>query len=514
VVPRPVVLAARTEDDGPAPIGTGGERMIDPRTPVLIGVGQLNERGQDAPEPVDLLVEAARRAIADSGAKGAVAAISSVRVVKLLSWRYRNPAALVAERLGAAPRHTSYSTDGGHTPQAMLGKAALDIQAGRTDAVLVGGAESWRTRMAYRQRGERPPWTRQPDDVAPNEIEGLELDMINDIESERGVIRPIQVYPMFESALRFAAGRSIENHAAYIAALWADFSEIARANPHAVLPQAMTPEAIGTPGPANRLIGFPYTKLLNSNNNVNQAAAVLICSAERARSMGVGDDRMVFPHAASQATDTNYVSNRRDMSSSPAITAAGQALFDAAATGPDDLAHIDLYSCFPSAVQVAAAALGIGLERQLTVTGGMTFAGGPWNNYVSHSIATMTEVLRRDPGTLGLCTANGGLLTKHALGLYSTRPPGQPFRVLRPEVRAKSRSVVNAGATGRAVIESYTVMHDNDGKPETAIATALLPDGARTWRSTRRADLISLMVAEEVCGRQIMLLRNGEFDLV
>ena len=147
--------------------------MIDPRTPVLVGVGQVNEEGQDAPEPIDLLVEAARRAITDSGGKHAVAAISSVRVVKLLSWRYSNPAALVAERLGATTRHTSYSTDGGHTPQAMLNKAALDIQAGLAVVIVMGGADSWRTRMAYRQRGERPPWipsgcARRPADCSPS----------------------------------------------------------------------------------------------------------------------------------------------------------------------------------------------------------------------------------------------------------------------------------------------------------------------------------------------------------
>ena len=42
-------------------------------------------------------------------------------------------------------------------------------------------------------------------------------------------------------------------------------------------------------------------------------------------------------------------------------------------------------------------------ERDLTVTGGMTFAGGPWNNYVTHGVATMVGVLREDPGDLGLC---------------------------------------------------------------------------------------------------------------
>jgi acetyl-CoA C-acetyltransferase len=254
---------------------------------------------------------------------------------------------------------------------------------------------------------------------------------------------------------------------------------------------------------------------MNSNNSVNQAAALLLCSLDRARSLGIADDRLVFPHAASEAADTPFVSNRGDLSSSPAIAAAGKALLDAVETGVEEIAHIDVYSCFPSAVQVAASELGIGLDRQLTVTGGLTFAGGPWNNYVTHSIATMMDVLRRDPGSLGLCSANGGLLTKHALGIYSTRPGPGEFRVLRPEVPGGSsiRPVVERDASGPAVLEAYTVMHDEQGEPETAIATALLPDGSRTWRTSQRGDLLRAMTREEFCGRTVQLLPAGGFDV-
>jgi acetyl-CoA C-acetyltransferase len=261
------------------------------------------------------------------------------------------------------------------------------------------------------------------------------------------------------------------------------------------------------------MIGFPYTKLLNSNNNVNQAAALVLCSLGKAQSLGIADDRIVFPRAASEATDTPYVSNRGDLASSPAIRAAREALCEAAGIGMDDVSHVDIYSCFPSAVQVSAGELGVGLDRPLTVTGGMTFAGGPWNNYVTHSIATMIDVLRRDPGSLGLCTANGGLLTKHALGVYSTRPSPEGFRVVRPEVPGgvAVRPVEGSQAAGPAVIEAYTVMHDQGGEPETAIVTALLPSGSRTWRTSRRSDIVAAMVREEFCGRPIALIPDGEF---
>jgi acetyl-CoA C-acetyltransferase len=327
---------------------------------------------------------------------------------------------------------------------------------------------------------------------------------------------PVQVYPLFESALRYTAGRSLPEHTDHIAGLWAEFSRVTASNPNAALPEAVSANVIATAGPANRMIGFPYTKLLNSNNNVNQAAALVLCSLDRAQSLGIAADRMVFPRAASEATDTQYVSNRGGLASSPAIRAAREALCEAAGIGMDEVSHVDIYSCFPSAVQVSAGELGVGVDRPLTVTGGMTFAGGPWNNYVTHSIATMVDVLRQDPGSIGLCTANGGLLTKHALGVYSSAPSAASFRVARPEVPggASLRPVVDSQATGRAVIEAYTVMHDQEGNPETAIVTALLPSGSRTWRTSRRPDTLAPMVGEEFCGRSIDLLPDGQFRVV
>jgi acetyl-CoA C-acetyltransferase len=485
-----------------------------PRTPVIVGVGQVIDRGDDSPEPVELLAEAARVALADSGSHGLASAIDSIRVVRLLSWRYRDPGALVAASIGAKPRHTAYTTDGGQTPQSLLNRTAADIQAGRTDVVVLGGAESWRTRMAHRKRGSRPDWTKQPDDSAPAEVFGSELDMTNEIETALDIIRPVQVYPMFESALRYAAGRSIDDHTAHIGALWSRLSAVGATNPYAALPRELSGDEIATPSASNRLIGFPYTKLLCSNNSVNQAAALIICSFERARSLGVSADRMVFPLSGAEAHDTQYVSNRRDLHSSPAIRVAGRAALELAGASAGDLAHVDLYSCFPSAVEVAAAELGLDIERQLTVTGGLTFAGGPWNNYVSHSIATMVDLLREDASSVGLCSGNGGLLTKHAFGVYSTQPPSDGFRATSPEVDGVAlREVADGDVTGPAVVEAYTVMHDGEGRPEIALMTALLPDGRRTWRTCREGEVIAAMTKQELCGQPVDLRAGGEISV-
>lgn len=488
---------------------------VDPRTPVLIGAGQVNHRDGDAPEPVDLLAEAARRALADCGSSRALRAIGSVRVVNMLSRRYPDPGALVAERLGVEVGHTILTTAGGQMPQALVDRTAADIASGLDGVVLVGGAESWRTRNAYRKRGERPPWSVQPDGTRPSDTLGEPLRMTSAPESALGLTDPVQAYPMFEQALRHHTGRSPADQVATAAELWSRFSQVAASNPYAAVPRYCPPGEIRTPGPSNRMIGFPYPKLMNANNSVDQGAALLLCAAGTARDLGVPRDRWVFLHGAAEGEDTTYLSERRDLGGSPAIALAGATALELAGVRADEVAHVDLYSCFPSAVQVAAAALGLPLGRQLTVTGGLTFAGGPWNNYVSHSIATMIGVLRDDPGSFGLCTANGGLLTKHAVAVYSCRPltgpvdPAGRVRSVREELAASVPTRTAApGYEGRARVETWTVMHDRTGRPERGFVFAAPDDARRTLATTDDPELLGLLVTTDVLGREATV-RSG-----
>jgi acetyl-CoA C-acetyltransferase len=493
--------------------------VVDPRTPVLIGTGQLSrrvDRGEDPLEPADLIAEALRNAAEDSGAgSAALTGADAVHVVSLLSWRYRDPALLVAQRLGAAPRDTSVSGMGGNSPQSLVNQACLAIQSGDADLVLLGGAEAWRTRMAARKQGADLCWTVQGDEVAEARRSTADVAMSAPGEQALGVVMPVQVYPLFEQAHRLRQGRTVDDQLIVASEIWSRFSEVAAANPHAWIQRASSPEEVRTPSEDNRWIGFPYTKLMNSNNAVEQGAGVILCSVERAEALGVPRDRWVFPHSGTDAHDHYFVSNRDDLGASPAIRLAGRAALDLAGTTVDDLAHLDLYSCFPSAVQIAAQELGISTDRQLTVTGGLSFAGGPWNNYVMHSIATMAGVLRDDPGSLGFVTANGGLITKHAFGLYSTEPPASGFRYAEPqdEVDAlPSREVVD-DHEGAITVEAWTVMHGRDGSPENGIVVGLLDDGRRAWATSTDADTLKAMVAEELGGRRVDVRAGSRLDL-
>ena len=201
------------------------------------------------------------------------------------------------------------------------------------------------------------------------------------------------------------------------------------------------------------MIGLPYPKLMNSNNDVDQAAALLMCSVERARSLGIPEDRWVFPHAGADCHEHPFVSNRWSLADTPAIRAGGRTVLELAGVGMDDIEVVDLYSCFPSAVQLGAAALGLDLDRQLTRTGGLSFAGGPWNNYVMHAIATVMADLRDRPGAKGLVWANGGYVTKHSFGVYATEPAAGrlPPRVAAGRGgRRSGKGLRRAGRRGRS----------------------------------------------------------------
>jgi acetyl-CoA C-acetyltransferase len=494
---------------------------LDPRTPVLVGVGQWSnrvDRGEPPVEPVDMMAEALRRAAADSGATSdPLAKADAVRVLSVFSRRYRNAARLVAERIGAAPRDEALSPIGGNEPQALVSRACLDIAGGDADTVLICGAEAWRTRSST------PPdelgWTTQDDSVPAARLTAPEVELNHPAEVARGVFMPTQVYPLFEQALRHAAGRSVDDHLVRVSELWEGFSAVAADNPHAWIRDRLTAEQIRTASPSNRWVSWPYTKVMNANNAVEQSAAVIVCSTERAEALGVPRDRWVFPVAATQAHDTYAVSHRPDLASSGAVRLAARELFALAGRGVDDVAHADLYSCFPSAVEIGAAEIGLGLDRPLTVTGGLSFAGGPWNNYVTHSLAAMVGVLRADPGALGLVTANGGYVTKHALGLYSTEPPAGGFRWadVQDDVDAlPTRDLCERvdGPRTPATVESWVVVHGRDGAPEKALSACLLDDGRRAWGSADDPDTVAeLRSGAEQIGRAVTLDPEGVLHL-
>ena len=489
---------------------------LDPRTPVLVAVGQVEQRTTDvaaALEPTGLLVEAALAARADSGAPRVLDAVDTVAVVQILSHTYADPGALVAEALGLGAVRTVLTDEGGNYPQTLLNRACREIQDGRSEGWLIGGAETWRTRGAARSAGVALDWAAQAPGTAPTELVTNAQPIFHPDEMARGVVLPATVYALFEHAFRADRGWSIEDHRDRLAALYAGFSEVAVENEHAWIRTPWSAERIREATPDNRMVSFPYTKVMNANNAVEQAACLVLTSVERARALGVATDRWVFPWAGADAHEHWYVSNRWSLGAAPAIGITARRALELAGIGLDDLAHVDVYSCFPSAVQIAAAEIGLGTDRPLTVTGGLSFAGGPWNDYVTHAIATMAERLRSDEGSIGLVTANGGYLTKHSMGVYSTTPPPAPWRHAHPqdEVDALPSRELAAEVDEPVSVEAGTVMHDRDGAPERATISGLLADGRRAWGSTTDGAAMARFLEEETVGAAGRIDPTGAF---
>ena len=491
---------------------------VDPRTPVLIGCGQVNHRDEIDPEtrsvePVDLMAAAARQA-ADSRA---IEHIDSIRVVNVLSARYRDPGLLLGRRIGAANFRTSYSPVGGNAPQSLVNQACLDIQRGRAGVVLLAGAEMWRTRRGLKAKGGRLEWTVQDESVPMAEVSGDDVPMAGDAEIRIQLDRPAFVYPLFEQALRVANGEAIEDHLKRVGELWARFNAVAVANPNAWIRKPVTAAEIWQPSPQNRMISWPYTKLMNSNNMVDQGAALLLTSVEQAQRLQIPADRWVYPHAGTDAHDTPAIAERDELHRSTAIRIAGARVLELAGLGIDDVDYVDLYSCFPSAVQVAAAELGLSLDdpaRPLTVTGGLTFAGGPWNNYVMHSIATMAELLVANPGRRALITANGGYLTKHSFGVYSTEPPAE-FR-WEDVQSAVDREPTRDGLVeweGVGTVEAWTTPFNRGGQPEKAFVAVRTPDGSRTLAVITDSAAAQATVREDIGGAKVAVSADGSASL-
>jgi acetyl-CoA C-acetyltransferase len=479
--------------------------------PVIIGVGQITNRTDELAgslSPLGLMAEAAGRAEQDAGVSGLLAKADSVQVVNIISWPSETPAEDLASRLGARPSETVYTTIGGNTPQWLVNETAERIVKGDVRLAVIAGAEAMHSVRLARKAGRMPPWESRG---RPQPNAGDTRPGVSEVEQKHGATLPVQMYPMFENAIRAHHGHSIDEHQREIAELCARFAAVARDHRHAWFRDGKSAAEIMTVTPGNRMIAFPYPKFMNSIIEVDQGAALLLASESAARELGVAQDRWVYLWGCGEATDHWFVTERVNYHSSPAIRIAGRRALAMAGAGIDDVAYFDLYSCFPSAVQMGRDALDIAPDdpRPLTVTGGLPYFGGPGNNYTTHGIATMVEKLRADPGALGLVTALGWFATKHAVGVYGARPPTGEWQRADPkldqaEVDAMPRPELAEAPDGPATVETYTVVYDRDGTPERGIVIGRLDDRRRFIAATPPGEraLLDLMVSREFVGER------------
>jgi acetyl-CoA C-acetyltransferase len=478
----------------------------DPRSPCIIGVARQTWHPADtpdgAPEPLDMWEKVARAAAADAGAPAALAALESVDVVYSQSWQYDDPPARLSERLGASPQRQGYSGIGGSVPQVLIGGTAELMQGGDLDLALLVGAEALATVRRLKKAGEKPQWSYKPAERRP-----FPMDMVfHPSEISHAVFEAYLTFALFDNARRAHLGRTLDEHNHRLGELLAPMTDVAARSPHAWFPIARSADEIDTPTADNRMVAYPYTKLMTAIMDVDMAAAVLLASASKADALGVPEEKRVHLRGWAYAEDPAHVADHPDLWRSPAMTRASSRALQAAGCGVDDVTHLDLYSCFASSVNFAQDALGLSENdpRGATQTGGLPYHGGPGSNYMTHSIAAMVETLRTDPGSLGLVSGVGMHMQKHVYGVWSTTPgPHHPTEVdTEPAVVSSIADVPE----GPATVATYSVLHGRDGDPGSALLVCDLPEGGRCYaKLAGGADVLQSAETDELIGRTVTL---------
>ncbi|MBO3750044.1 acetyl-CoA acetyltransferase [Streptosporangiaceae bacterium NEAU-GS5] len=504
---------------------------LDPRTPVIVGVGQSSERigdpGYQRRSAVELAAAAAREAITDTGADAAAisAAIDTVAGVRQFEisvpgvpaplGRSTNYPRSVAVRVGAAPKRAILEVVGGQGPQHLVNELAATIAGGGCRAALIFGSEAISTMRLLLEGADRPDFSETVEGDLEDRGHGLD-GLVSQHQIAHGLTSAASQYALFDNARRARLGQTRQEYAAGMGALFAPFTKVAAANRHAAAPVERTAEELVTPSERNRLIAEPYTRYVVAREKVNQGAAVLLMSVAEAARLGVPRDRWVFLHGHADLRERDLL-DRADLSTSPASVMAARHALELAEVAAGDLATIDLYSCFPIAVSNICDGLGLPADgsRELTVTGGLPFFGGAGNNYSMHAIAETVQRLRAQPGAYGMVGANGGSLSKYSVGVYSTRPA--PWRAddsaaLQAEIDSWPAVEQAIQADGRAVIETYTVKHGRNGKRTGIVIGRLEGDGRRFIARTTDGDerMLALLGTGEPIGRPVYV-RSSEF---
>jgi acetyl-CoA C-acetyltransferase len=442
----------------------------------------------------------ARTAAADTTKPSILDQLDSLQIVYCQTTQYDDAVQRLSERLGVDPHHRYYSGIGGTTTQQLVNATAGRMLDGELDLALITSAEALATQRAYKKRGERAPYSFKPGEKRPFPWESPP----DPIEVAHEVFQAWLTFAIFDNARRGRLGTGLDDYRAGIGEMLAPMSAVAAQNPHAWFPVARTAEEIINPAPDNRMVGYPYTKYAVAVMDVDMAGALVVATHERADALGIPADRRVYLRGFAYATDPVLVAAHPDMSRSPAMAAAGAATLRQAGAGVDDIAYFDLYSCFASSLHFGCDALGLAPTdgRGLTVTGGLPYHGGPASGYLTHSIAAMVERLRADPGALGLVSGVGMHMTKHVFGCYSTTPPPATLTPLSATPEAVPRAVV-ASLDGDATVCAYSVVHDREGSPASAVLVCEADDGTRSYAQVRDRDLCARAEQEELVGRVV-----------
>ncbi|GAB3108816.1 acetyl-CoA acetyltransferase [Aestuariicella hydrocarbonica] len=501
-------------------------------TPILVGAGQVTEpvpeHLEQASSHADLAGQAARAALSDARDAQLAAHIDTIVGVRTFAdstplWACpfggsNNFPRSVGRRIGAQPRHAVYEILGGQSPQKLVGEFAERLHRGDCEMVLLAGGEAMATIKVASKQPVNLDWSETVEGQLEDRGMSDDTPLISNEELQHQLFQPVQYYGLMEHARRADLGQSLPQYSRAMGDCFAALSQVAANNPYSMYPKAYDAETLITASDDNPMVASPYPKHLVAKDGVNQAAALLLTTVGKAKELGIDPQQWVFLHGYADTCERTLLERPR-LGHSKAMEQALLGALAAANKASDDLQHLDIYSCFPIVVTEARAILGIAADdpRPLTQTGGLAFFGGPGNNYTMHGIASLMQALRKDPGSFGLAYGNGGWMSKHSAGVYSTAAPTAPWqacdsKALQARVDHEPRPEIESAPAGEASLETYTINYRRGEPTQAVIVGRLTCNGKRFYALTALNDTATLqrMLDSEVLGASIRVQPHNE----
>lgn len=462
--------------------------MSKKNIPIIVGVAQ-NTQDKNAVRPLDplnLIAEECQNALNDTGVEDLRDIIDTIYMSTISSWNYEDSMCKLSDILDLSPKHKFKAPISGNVPQMLVNKAAKAIASDISKAVLIAGGEASYSKYRGKKGEIELDWPKPPP-KAVNKAHKAITFYFSMFEYRNGLTNPSYPYALIETALRAASGKNLEEHLKSIGKLYERFSYIAYKNPYAWIKEAFNAEQIIIPSPENRKICHPYTKYLVSNLYVDQSAALIMTSENIAKKLGINNKLWVYPMGGVDLNNIFYLTRRPHLHDSPAIREASRLVLDQAGLKLEEIDVFDLYSCFPCMVEIARQEIGIPEDdpRDLTITGGLSFFGGPFSSYSLHSIVTAVDLIRKKSSMKVMILANGGYNTSQSIGIYGNEPPTKPWKnndyeEIQQKIDSKTLPEPLEKTNGNLTIEAYTIIYDKKGQPERGVLMGHIENGQRT----------------------------------
>jgi len=474
--------------------------MLDKNAPIIVGVGQTVEAVPEdlinSSSHADLAAAAVRKAVDDALGESLLARIDTIVGVRTfmdsgleLGRQFGKPNNMpraISSRLGITPEYAVYENVGGQSPQKLVGEFSAKLNNGDHSLVLITGSEAIASIKVALKAKITLDWAESSDEQVENRGLNGGYRLITGSELQHKVLSAMQLYSLMEQARRADLGLDNDAYNQQIAERFSEFSKVAESNPYSMFPKSFTAEELLRVSDKNPMMQPPYTRNLVAKDSVNMGAALLVTTVGKAQELGISQDKWVFVHGYAD-TKEKVLLERPNLGKSPAMAKSLTGCLAASGKSANGIGFFDIYSCFPIVVEEASSILGVAGDdpRPLTLTGGLPYFGGPGNNYSMHGIASMVETLRANPGKFGMVYANGGWMSKHSAGIYSTQAPEGKWQAsdsssIQAELDQLPSCELALHPQGEAILDSYTINYQR-GKPVNSVVIGRLKDSKKRF---------------------------------